>query len=838
MIEMLITSARTVYPENAGVEVHLYGRTAEGEAEHIRVQEFEPYFYAPADDYDKLEPKDHKDLKRRERVEKESLFGDDLVKLVTHNPGGVGRLRDQYETTFEADVRFTNRLRIDHDIYSGVRVPQATVRPDEIEPVEVDAEIRYCYWDIEIDDRGPFPMDDGAVAHADAEIVTVCAYDSYLEEVHGFLNTGGRDIDGAVPETVETGELPEGIDVLHYSPTEKGMLKDFFGFVKNSDPDVMLAWNGDGFDTPYTIARAEEVNARPAEMGRYPAPEATSRYGGEVSGRSMYDLMEAWSSMQYSDVSSRLENAAQMELGTDEGKIKHEASIYEMWRDDCQTLLEYNAKDVTLMADINDAAGVMADREELKDIVGVDFSETLRANDFIEMLSRRMLDDMEQAGPTKDSVEYSDYKGARTFEAFEGRKRNLTSIDLASLYPESMKMLNSSPEKLIEQVDDPDPDDYEQDVTVAPNGAVFDNESDGLFRKLVDKALELTEAAGDRRDECDPSSDEWTYWNQVREARKRIRNGLYGVLGWEHFYLYSEPVAESITTIGRASITRAETHINENTEGTVVYGDTDSCYISWPDDWDITRCLVMTEQVAHDLNNTVYPEYAEEFGIPAEDCRWIMDMEDATEVMFMSGKKKRYAKNVVWKEGMDFDDRINKNKISGYECVRSDASPLLEELQEVVLSQLVQGASKSEIRESVYKAATEITRTGADFDRIGIPGGIGQALDAYDSPTAQVRAAKAANQLVDAEIQQGDKPMRVYIEQKSLEHGDECIRTDAIGFMDASDLEPVENQLYVDVPRMREVVIERPMSRILDCVGISTEAAMSGKRQGAITDWV
>lgn len=840
MIEMLVTSTRTVYPTNGRTEVHLYGRTAEGDAEHVRVQEFEPYFYILEDDYDRLEPKDHDDMKRRERVEIESLFGDELAKVVTHNPGGVGRLRDQYDTTFEADVPFTNRLRIDKEIYSGIRVPQATVTPDQIEPVEVDADIRYCYWDIEIDDRGSFPMgSEGGVEHTDAEIVSICAYDSYSDEVVGFLNTGGRTPSDALPETAETGNLPGGLDQVICEGYEDDMLSAFFDYINTNDPDVMLAWNSDGFDAPYLIERANSLSGvRPARMGRYPAPEADSAYSGEVSGRAMYDLMQAWGSMQYSEVSQRLENAAQMELGADEGKIKHEDSIYEMWRDDCRELLAYNCKDVTLMVDINDKAGVMADREELKDLVGVDFSETLEANDFIEMLARRMLDDMDQAGPTGEESDAGDYEGGKTFQAFEGRDRNLTSIDLASLYPENMKMLNSSPEQLIEVADDPDPDDYDRDVTVAPNGAVFDNESDGLFRKLVDKALELTQAAGDRRDECDPNSDEWTYWNSVRETRKRVRNAIYGVLGWRYFFLYDEPVAASITALGRSAVLHAAEYINESTEGEVVYGDTDSCYLKLPDEWTITECLEATDNIVHDLNEKVYPEFATGFGIPAEDCRWVMEMEDASKMMYMSGCKKRYTKRVVWKEGMDFDERTEKIKISGYECVRSDTAELLEDLQRDVLELLVRDAPKSEIRARVYDAATEIKRVGSNFGYIGKPGGIGQPLDAYDSPTAQVRASKAANELVDAGIQKGDKPKRVYIEQKCLEYDGNTFNTDAIAFMDESDLDPIRDQLYVDAPRMREVIIERPMTRILEPVGIDTQAAMNGKRQESLTDWV
>jgi DNA polymerase I len=405
-----------------------------------------------------------------------------------------------------------------------------------------------------------------------------------------------------------------------------------------------------------------------------------------------------------------------------------------------------------------------------------------------------------------------------------------------------MQMLNSSPEVLETVVDNPQEyiNESDEDLAAAPNGAVFRQDEDGLFRLLVDKALELTQAAGDRRDKFDPNSDEWAYWNQVREARKRIRNGLYGVLGWEHFFLYSEPVAAAITAMAREVIITSKEWVDANTRGEVVYGDTDSCYISWPDEWSIQKSLEHTASAVETLNNEVYPALAEDWGMNAEASKWNMEIEDASSIMYQSGKKKRYAKNVVWKEGMPFDETMDDpyTSISGYEYQRSDCAPALADVQKKVLHGIVTGEDDSQIREYVYEATKEIERRGSDMDRIGVPGGIGKDLDQYDSDTAQVRAAKTANELLGTDIQKGDKPKRVYLEEKKLEANGKSVQPDVIGFMDESDLAPVQDQLYVDVGRMRDVVIGRPMGRILEPLGIETEAAMNGRRQEAITDFL
>ncbi|MBA3071901.1 MAG: hypothetical protein FP829_07075, partial [Nitrospirae bacterium] len=40
--------------------------------------------------------------------------------------------------------------------------------------------------------------------------------------------------------------------IYHYL-RETDMLSGFIAFIKSTDPDMLVAWNGDGFDFPYII---------------------------------------------------------------------------------------------------------------------------------------------------------------------------------------------------------------------------------------------------------------------------------------------------------------------------------------------------------------------------------------------------------------------------------------------------------------------------------------------------------------------------------------------------------------------------------------------------------
>ena len=170
--------------------VHVFGRTTEGDLVHARVLEFRPYFYAPASVSDeRLRGYDR--ITGWERTNEdgehyESIRGEQLVKIFGQTPRDVGQIRDDFDH-YEADILFPNRLLIDKDITSGVRLPvretttgddkqTLRVHHDELEPVDVDATPRVNIFDIEVDDRSGFPED------GEEPIICIASHDSRREE--------------------------------------------------------------------------------------------------------------------------------------------------------------------------------------------------------------------------------------------------------------------------------------------------------------------------------------------------------------------------------------------------------------------------------------------------------------------------------------------------------------------------------------------------------------------------------------------------------------------------------------------------------------------------------
>jgi DNA polymerase I len=246
-----------------------------------------------------------------------------------------------------------------------------------------------------------------------------------------------------------------------------------------------------------------------------------------------------------------------------------------------------------------------------------------------------------------------------------------------------------------------------------------------------------------------------------------------------------------------------------------------------------------------DLNNEVYPAFAEEFGIPAEDNLWEIEVEAYMRRYFQAGRKKRYAYLATWKDGHALDEP--QYSISGFSSKRSDSSELTEETEEDVLRAILDGEEDA-VGTIVFEAAKEIQPQSPDWERIGIPGGMGNKItddqpeaerDGYYSvrcegdncypQDAQPRGAYNSNRVLGTDFGQGDKPMRVYINDTYF---DELDRTDnVLCFETAEQMLPVEDRVTVDVDRMTNTLLVKPLGRILSAIDTDIHAAIQGQTQ-------
>jgi DNA polymerase I len=819
--------------------MHVFGRDADDEPEHVKVVGFEPYFYAPTESLERPPEDEHDSLVGSDETDAngdrfESIRGEKLTKIYGRTPRNVGNVRDEFDH-FEADILFPNRFLIDKDIQSGIEVPlrrdeegALIAAHDEVEAAEATASPRVNTFDLEVDDRHGFPEPDDA----EQPIVCLTSHDSYDDEYIVWLYdapVGGVD----APEALEQYDpLADQADYeVRTFDSEERMLRSFLEYIDDTDPDVLTGWNFEDFDAPYLVNRLENLGLSYDRLSRVNEVWAGGWGGPDVKGRVVFDLLYAYKRTQFTELESyRLDAVGEQELGV--GKERYTGDIGDLWEQDPERLLEYNLRDVELCVELDRKQDIVAFWDEVRTFVGCKIEDAPTPGDAVDMyVLHKVHGDF--VLPSKGRQESEEYEGGAVFDPITGVRENVTVLDLKSLYPMCMVTTNASPETKV------DPDAYGGETYRAPNGTHFRKEPDGIIREMVDELLAEREEKKSLRNEHDPDSESYDRFDRQQGAVKVIMNSLYGVLGWDRFRLYDKEMGAAVTATGREVIEYTESAANELGKD-VIYGDTDSVMLELGDGVPKEDAIEQSFEIEEHINDS-YDEFARE-ELNADEHRFQIEFEKLYRRFFQAGTKKRYAGHIVWKEGKDVDDI----DITGFEYQRSDIAPITKEVQLEVITRIVRGEDIEEVKDYVHDVIQRVQSGDVSLDEIGIPGGIGKKLDNYDTDTAQVRGAKYANLLLGTNFTSGSKPKRLYLKKVHPEffrrmeseegfdpqtdplYGEFKRDHDVICF-EYEDQIPEEFQ--VDYEKMLDKTLKGPIERVLEALDISWEEVKSGQEQ-------
>ncbi|UPV99396.1 DNA-directed DNA polymerase [Halorussus gelatinilyticus] len=835
--------------------VHVLGRTVDNTLEHVRVVGFRPYFYAPTASLDGPPEEEYDSLTGSETTDEngdpyESIRGEKLTKIFGQTPRDVGNVRDEFDH-YEADILFPNRFLIDKNVKSGIRIPERRDESgdlyfhdqlDTVEPVEVEADPRVHYFDIEVDDRSGFPEE------GEEPIICLTTFDSYDDQYIAWLADAPNG-DAEAPDDLPGYDPIEEIDLeVRSFEDERAMLAAYLDYLDETDPDILTGWNADDFDAPYLIDRLDRLDG-PDEydldsdrLSRVNEVWDSDWGAPTVKGRVVFDLLYGYKRTQFSELESyRLDAVGEVELGV--GKERYAGDIGDLWENDPERLLEYNVRDVELCVELDRKQDIVSFWEEVASFVGCKLEDATTPGDAVDMYVLHKAHG-EFALPSKGKQESEDYEGGAVFEPITGVKENVTVLDLKSLYPMSMTTINASPETKV------DPDEYDGETYRAPTGTHFRKEPDGIIREIIDETLAEREEKKALRNERDPGTTEYERFDRQQAAVKVIMNSLYGVLGWERFRLYDKAMGAAITATGRDVIEYTDETATE-LGYEVAYGDTDSVMLELGDGVSKESAIEQSFEIEEHIN-AAYDDFAHE-ELNAEEHRFQIEFEKLYRRFFQAGTKKRYAGHIVWKEGKNVDDI----DITGFEYKRSDIAPITKEVQKRVIDMIVHGEELDDVKDYVHEVIEDYQSGNVNLDDVGIPGGIGKRLDAYDTDTAQVRGAKYANLMLGTNFQRGSKPKRLYLEgvhpdfwhRMESEEGfdpsgsskeDRLYRKfkkdpDVICF-EFSDQVPEEFE--VDWDKMLDKTLQGPIERILEALDISWDEVKSGQEQTGLGSFV
>lgn len=876
----------TEYTESGSRPItHLFGRDGSGEWHHIEVDGHRPSFFIRDEEHnDRID--NHYAVHDTEKWESfedgeryTNLHGEPLVRVYTETPGQVKEMRDLFTETYEADVFYDKRWKIDNEVFTGIEIDlsDATdesfvtgdyrVDIDAVEPLSRDAtpgvEPKKMVFDIEV------ASEEGMADTNKAEwpVSTIVAWDNYSEQYVGWvLCHDGWDFDGQdVPEEFRDADAMADNDLPNRIRTfddESEMLHDFNEYIEHQRPDIITGWYSNDFDIPYLVNRCRETNTWNYQDWSPLGEVFIGKFEPAAKGISLVDMLGAYQKTQIHKLQSKkLDDIAAKECGhekVDLGELDHT----EMWKQKPVEFLRYNKVDVELVHRIDDEVGATDLLDNLRTVVGCDFSAPIGGNiDMMDMLFLRKAREYGYALPTAVKPDVGNFHGAYVYTPESGLHKNVVYPDYSSLYPNMMYQCNISPETLVGTADDLEASEYTEDDcvwsyidTTTPPSSKSDveaneddmekvyfldpSEKEGFIRSVLDDVMGLAAQ----------------YSGGMYAAVKRVRNSTYGVMGDSDSYgsgfrLFDWRLAEATTLGGQRVLKEGGevfTDAVSDPDARVIYGDTDSVVTTFPNADGVDEALDQSMDAVDDVNETINEFAVEQFGLDSvDDARMELEIESAADGIFFKGKdngrseegvKKRYVQRIVWNDNDLWLDEPEL-EIKGFEYVRSDVANVTQDVQKQTFEYLLNmplDEAEDAVKEYISGVVTDAMSGELSDSMLGIPFGISQSLDKYGSherrPQPCYRGAKYANNVIYQEraITSGDKPLYYYVQEgytgdyrktytaKTAEDGD---YVDAISVLDAND---IPQGFRIDRRKMVEKTIFNPMEAIFNTLGWGT----------------
>lgn len=312
-------------------------------------------------------------------------------------------------------------------------------------------ELHVCFFDIEVD----FHKELGFAETTDPfnKITAISVYLSWLDKL----------VTLALPPDGMSGDLAK-IIVDKYSncfifEKEEDLLKTFLAVIE--DADILSGWNSEGYDIPYTVNRITRVLSKDDTRqfclwGQYPKPRSYERYGAEQStydliGRVHLDYMQLYKKYTYNVMHSYSLNAiSEHELG--DSKVVYNGTLDELYNKDFEKFLAYNRQDTMLLFNLDNKLKYIDLASNVAHENTVLIPSALGA---VAVTEQAIINEAHSFGlivPNKKDNGDSRVPGAYVAVPKRGIHEWIGAIDLASLYPSTIRALNMGNETIVGQL--------------------------------------------------------------------------------------------------------------------------------------------------------------------------------------------------------------------------------------------------------------------------------------------------------------------------------------------------------------------------------------------------
>ena len=457
------------------------------------------------------------------------------------------------------------------------------------------------------------------------------------------------------PETLtmeEATEMVSDMEDTFVVETEEELLILFLDLIK--DTDVTTGWNSKFFDMPYIVARirmvlggeaAHEIQdpeSRPSRdsmvylkkmclFKKIPKLGFAENYGSlqayfDFPGIPHMDYLDLYMKFtQNQKHTYKLDYILRIEV--EQTKVPYEGTLEQLYRNDFKLFCQYNRQDTLGLDAIDEKLGYINLANETAHSACVLLPSTLKSVLIIEQaLTVECHRWKGLVVPDKDVTESSSSSvaGAMVFLPEGGLEEHVMSVDLTSLYPSVLRLLNISPETVIGQFDTSRTEEKikklisdgkaktrteawhyftgvseyhdiidgseeeltlvfedgnkitqsgkewndffkaDKDLCVSANGTVFDTSREGLISYCLTKWFKERKEYKEKSQQLfkENNEEEGAYWDRIQNARKLFLNSTYGALLNRFFRFYDQRFGQSTTLSGRVITTHMAKQAN------------------------------------------------------------------------------------------------------------------------------------------------------------------------------------------------------------------------------------------------------------------------------------
>ena len=376
-----------------------------------------------------------------ERGEFRSIFGHEVTRLTFNSRNEWEAAKLHHPLKFESDINPPTRVLMDN--YYGRPTPS----------------LRYAFFDIEVDYKQELGFSGPLNPYAPINAITV--YQSWSRRFLTF----------AVPPKGWSGQLPTerqmreefGFDltpVIKLCDDEIDLLAHFIESIQEAD--VISGWNSEFFDVPYICERVTRVLGQKHlallehEGARAPKKELVKRFGTEdpvykFYGRAHLDYLRLFQKFTFEGRTSySLGNIAYEEL--DVPKLEYEGTLEQLYNRDFAHFLMYNIRDVEVIKLLDEKYKFIALANQMAHENTVPLEAVLGTVKYVETgIANHAHNALKLVVHDKHLSQHDRVEGAIVLDPKIGLHEWVGSVDINSLYPNVIRSINISPEKIVGQ---------------------------------------------------------------------------------------------------------------------------------------------------------------------------------------------------------------------------------------------------------------------------------------------------------------------------------------------------------------------------------------------------